>query len=235
MSRSRSCLLIHYTNIMHKEARRFFAWCLTHFGSWIHGNAVEVGSLNVNGSLRDSIEPMVDSFTGIDVVEGKGVDLIGPAHTQDSIPDESVQVVISSESLEHDKHWKETLLKEFRMLAPGGIMMFSCASTGRPEHGTRRTSPHCSGTAALDDEEWQDYYGNRVPADFFEVADIDSIFSFYKFMVNTRSHDMYFVGIRNGGDEEALAPLFADTSLPRGGASKGFAIDRVKPAPAAAE
>jgi hypothetical protein len=97
-------------------------------------------------------------------------------------------------------------------------MMLSCASTGRPEHGTRRTSPKCSGTTKLPDSTWPDYYENRVWRDFFEVEDLNAIFRFFIFFTHPKSKDLYFVGIKKGKDLNDAQKLKLDQfkeSIPR--------------------
>jgi cyclopropane fatty-acyl-phospholipid synthase-like methyltransferase len=47
--------------------------------------------------------------------------------------------IISSECFEHDPEYKESFIKIYNMLKPDGLFCFTCASTGRNEHGTRRT------------------------------------------------------------------------------------------------
>ena len=46
-----------------------------------------------------------------------------------------------------------------------GLLIFTCASTGRPEHGTRKSSPHSS-PATVEIEGWADYYRNLTENDF---------------------------------------------------------------------
>ena len=73
---------------------------------------------------------------------------------------------------------------------PGGAVLFTCASTGRPEHGTSRTDPNESpGTSYF---RW-DYYKNLDENDF-PLDLLESYFSFYKFYENKVSKDLYFLG-----------------------------------------
>jgi hypothetical protein len=83
------------------------------------------------------------------------------------------------------------------MLKPGGLFIFSCATTGRPEHGTRRTTPH-DAPLTHDFGEWGDYYKNLEECDVRAVIDIDSAFGEYCFSTQHKTHDLYFWGIKNG-------------------------------------
>ncbi len=77
----------------------------------------------------------------------------------------------------------------------GGLVVFTCATTGREEHGTSRTSPEQSpGTYHVG---W-DYYKNLEASDFPE--DLLKCFSSYSFFTNTDSCDLYFVGFKSKGE-----------------------------------
>jgi hypothetical protein len=69
------------------------------------------------------------------------------------------------------------------------FVVFTCASTGRAEHGTSRTTPADSPFTV----EW-DYYRNLDETDFLENYDF-SVFDFYRFVYNSDSCDLYFVGV----------------------------------------
>jgi hypothetical protein len=95
--------------------------------------------------------------------------------------------VISCECFEHDKHWKETFETMWRIAR--GLVIFSCATTGRPEHGTTATSP-------ADSPFTNDYYMNLTEEDFKKEFDFDSMFSKYQFSVCNRPEDLYFWGLK---------------------------------------
>jgi hypothetical protein len=72
----------------------------------------------------------------------------------------------------------------------GNLVVFTCATEGRPEHGTTRTTPADSPFTL----EW-DYYRNLTEQDF-RVLDLDRIFREYGFSVNENSKDLYFWGFK---------------------------------------
>ena len=71
------------------------------------------------------------------------------------------------------------------------FVIFTCASTGRPEHGTTRTTPQNSPFTL----KW-DYYYNLTKEDFMEALDLDDMFKTYEFSYNPSSCDLYFWGVK---------------------------------------
>jgi SAM-dependent methyltransferase len=159
--------------------------CKDHF----HDKTVlEVGSLNINGTIRDFFTEC--DYTGIDVGPGKGVDIVIGGHQYDA-PTASFDVVASCECFEHNPYWAETFTNMIRLCKPGGLIFFTCATTGRKEHGTRAHYPDTSPLTL----HWN-YYRNLTEADFREICNIDEYFSQYRFDVDNTAHDLYFFGIR---------------------------------------
>jgi len=155
---------------------------------------LDVGALDINGNNQYLFE---DSYyLGADLAEGRNVDIISPGGDL-KFPDASFDVIISTECFEHDKHYSETLKNIYRMLKPGGLFLFTCATEGRPEHGTRRTSPS-DAPLLCKYGDWQDYYQNLKEGDIREVFDPEKQFSSFEFSVNDSTHDLYFWGIKTG-------------------------------------
>ena len=121
----------------------------------VEGPQLEVGSLDVNGSVRE-LFPRADPYVGIDLAPGRGVDVVASGH--DFGRNESYATVVTTECLEHDPGWRTTLANIERVLRPGGLLVLTCATTGRHEHGTTRTSPAMSPST-------NDHYRNLTVAD----------------------------------------------------------------------
>lgn len=109
-------------------------------------------------------------------------------------PDGTYDVTVSGECFEHNPYWAETLTNMYRMTKSGGLLIFSCATTGRFEHGTKRTSPMSPGSQSIG---W-DYYLNLTERDVRRAVDIDRMFPQYFFDKNTDSCDLYFIGQKPG-------------------------------------
>lgn len=170
---------------------------------------IEIGAYAVNGTMRSYFAATAD-YVGVDLVEGPGVDLVTFGHEIDH-PDGSYDVATSGECFEHDPHWRETFANMVRLTRPGGLVAFTCASRGRPEHGTRRTLVDDSPGTQF---EGLDYYRNLTESDFADV-DLGRSFSTYRFWNNPTSFDLYFAGVRAGetaGKPTARLPEEADVS-----------------------
>jgi SAM-dependent methyltransferase len=151
---------------------------------------IEIGSYDVNGSIRQFF-PNAD-YLGVDLTEGPGVDLVCEG---DKVPHptNTFDISISCECFEHNPNWSASFMNMYRMTKEGGIVIFTCATTGRPEHGTTRTSPLASpGTQSLN---W-DYYQNLTQNDFESLGNFDELFESHFFLLNKNSHDLYFFGYK---------------------------------------
>jgi SAM-dependent methyltransferase len=155
---------------------------------------LDIGSLDVNGNNQHLFDDCL--YLGVDLLPGKNVDLATKGHEL-SLPDESVDVVVSTECFEHDRFYQLTLKNIVRILKPGGLFMFTCATTGRPEHGTWQTTPE-DAPFTQQFGEWASYYRNIEESDIRSALDVDAIFGQYEFSANVESHDLYFWGVKKG-------------------------------------
>lgn len=153
---------------------------------------LDVGSLDVNGNNRYLFENC--SYCGIDIGEGKNVDIVSKGHEYNA-EDSTYDVIISTECFEHDQYYNLTIKNIFRMLKTDGIFIFTCATTGRPEHGTLRTTPQ-DAPLLMEYKNWSNYYKNLSEQDIREVLELDNCFSQYEFQINDLSKDLYFFGIK---------------------------------------
>lgn len=148
-------------------------------------SVLEVGSWNVNGSVRKYFENC--RYIGIDLAPGKDVDLVVAGNEYRS--EERFDVSISCECFEHNKFWAETFVNMVNHCKPNGLVVMTCATTGRGVHGTSQHHPETS----LSIGTFGDYYKNLTEEDFRKEIDIDRLFSSYEFTV--QGFDLYFWGI----------------------------------------
>jgi len=94
------------------------------------GKLLDVGSLDVNGSLRPIFTNRGWHYTGIDRQAGKNVDIVNRRHTLPFYP-ETFQVVVSSSALEHDPCFWITFWEMVRVVEPGGLIYICVPSQGK--------------------------------------------------------------------------------------------------------
>lgn len=166
------------------------------FPEYFKGKYVlDIGSLDVNGTNKYLFNSC--DYVGLDIGEGPNVDVISVGHLYDA-PDETFDVIISTEVFEHDMFYEQTIKNIIRMLKPDGFFIFTCASTGRPEHGTRRTDGGSAPLLESISEEWADYYKNLTEDDFRKIDGFEDTFPGGWFEYNPDSCDLYFFGIKGG-------------------------------------
>ena len=168
----------------HPQQAEFVAYCrLQYPENFKDCKVLEVGSLDINGSIRDFFTDC--QYIGVDLGEGKGVDLVARGEDLD-FANNSFDTVASCECFEHDRHWRKTFSKMIDLVRVGGLVVFSCATTGRKEHGTTRTSP-------ADAPFTNDYYMNLEAGHFGLLV---KRFSRHEFSENQSPRDLYFWGIK---------------------------------------
>ena len=156
---------------------------------FIWKNVLEVGSLNINGTVRNLFEYC--NYVGVDVGAGPGVDFAVPGQDV-KYPDDSFDITISAECFEHNPMWKETFANMVRMTKPGGLITFTCAGLNRPEHGTARSDV---GSSPLTVGLGWDYYRNLMIEDFKEVDGLLDGLTYQSFY-NEGAQDLYFLAFK---------------------------------------
>lgn len=110
---------------MHESVRSFV------FQYPINNRILEIGSLDVNGTLRD-LFPGTD-YIGIDIQPGPGVDQI-MSGAKLEFPDNSFDGVLYLETMEHDHTFWLTLDEIARVLKDGGRLIATTRGINFPLH-----------------------------------------------------------------------------------------------------
>ena len=181
----------------HEAQQNFFREVKLRFPKYFTDvKVLDIGSLDINGNTRHFFSHPF-SYCGVDLALGNNVDVACPGHLFES--SYQFDVVMSGECFEHDLYYGRTILNMIKLLKPKGLMIFTCASTGRPEHGTLRTSPDNAPFLAGMSEKWANYYKNLTEDDIRCFLDVDGIFEDYYFQESHCGHignDLYFWGIK---------------------------------------
>jgi SAM-dependent methyltransferase len=147
---------------------------------------LEIGSYDINGTIRDLFTDC--DYTGLDLCEGKGVDVVESGSTYYS--KNKFDTIISCEALEHDINWIDTIINSIRLLKPNGLYVFTCATKNREEHGTQRTNS----AESLSSQIYPKYYKNIYVKEILEKIPFEYYFDPYVFKV--LNDDLYFFGVR---------------------------------------
>ena len=143
---------------------------------------LEVGSLDVNGTLRDGIERMDPSeYIGVDIMEGRGVDIICKAENLvEKFGEESFDFVLSTCMLEHILDWKTCVSNIKRVCKKGGIILIIVPSM---------------------------YPYHEYPNDYWRFKKDDIIRIFREFEILKLDHD-YEIQIDEKGKEVPLSLVY---------------------------
>jgi SAM-dependent methyltransferase len=142
---------------MHTEQREYIETVKSIFPDhFVYANVLDIGSLDVNGTNKYLFVKC--NYTGVDIEEGKNVDIACPVHLAE-LPSGYYDTVVSTECFEHDQWFHKTIETIVRVLKKNGLFAMTCAGPARPEHGTQRTDTGSSPFTT-------DYYQNRTKEDF---------------------------------------------------------------------
>lgn len=168
---------------MHKEVKRF---CLSIKNQFPHffnqSDVLDCGSLDINGNNRYLFNNC--NYLGIDIAPGKNVDIVTRVHEFNA--DCQFDCVISTEMLEHDEFFADSLNNMFHRTKPGGLLLITAAGFGREEHGTNAAKPEDSPLTC-------DYYRNIDVIMLLQGLDLTK-FSWYT--ISYFNTDIRFAGIK---------------------------------------
>lgn len=98
-------------------------------------DVIEVGSYDVNGSVRPGIETHNPaSYLGVDISSGPRVDLVSDVGDLPALYPDGFGLVVSTEMLEHVEDWREAITALALLVKPGGTLVISTRSPGFPYH-----------------------------------------------------------------------------------------------------
>src|SRR4249919_3876522 len=121
---------------MHGSVLGFFAYGALQRSEVAGKDVLEVGSLDVNGTVRPFVQARGPaSYVGVDVIAGPAVDVVCDAtDLVERFGPDAFDVVISTEMLEHAADWQAAVANMVTALRPGGVLVVTTRSPGFAYH-----------------------------------------------------------------------------------------------------
>jgi hypothetical protein len=143
---------------MHVQAYAFAARVVAALPDLDH--VLEVGSRDVNGSIRELLPWRASSYIGVDIAPGPCVDVVADGAT--FVPSEAPDLVVCMETLEHAEQAAAIVRNAAAMLLrkPGGRLLVTCATEPRAPHSGVDGGPLQAG----------EFYRNVQPDELVEWA-----------------------------------------------------------------
>jgi len=208
---------------MHDQAKRWTEFVRSVCPNRFASNSIrvlDVGGGDINGSNRYLFSPSCEYHCN-DVGNAPNATIV--CATKDlKFEDAYFDVIISTECFEHDPTWNASLKKIVALLKPNGLLVFTCGSTGRAEHGTRRTNSNASWATIDELEAFRDYYANLTINDIKRAIDLD-VFDDWVSYYGQASCDLYFAGFKRPTEARipqrvsAFPDYVADSTMITGG------------------
>lgn len=96
---------------------------------------LEVGSRNINGSIRDVLSECTNEYIGVDLFAGPGVDVVCDVlELTNTFGCSSFDFVVSTEMLEHCLNWQDALYQMANVLCQDGLLLITTRSPGFELH-----------------------------------------------------------------------------------------------------
>lgn len=117
---------------MHASSYENMARCVRWYVGRDPGTVADLGAMNVNGTYR-TLFPEGTRYVGVDLEPGPGVDVVLNDVYTLPFDDESLDLVITGQMLEHCGQFWRVFSEIARVLKPGGLVFAIAPSTG-PVH-----------------------------------------------------------------------------------------------------
>lgn len=114
---------------MHDTALAIGKLAIEIYGAGAATRILDVGSADVNGTLRQFAGPDFD-YVGLDLESGPGVDVVIKPQASFPFEDESFDLVVATSVLEHDPAFWQTFLEMCRVARDGGFVYVNAPSNG---------------------------------------------------------------------------------------------------------
>jgi len=95
---------------------------------------VEIGSFDVNGSIRSCVGSNISDYVGLDFESGPGVDVVLTDPYTFPFQDNTFDILVTSSCFEHSEMFWLTFLEGMRILKPSGLFYYNVPSSWMSYH-----------------------------------------------------------------------------------------------------
>ena len=202
----------------HAEKIQFVSYVRSLFPHlFARSSVIEIGSLDINGSVRELFDN--GEYTGVDLAEGPNVDLVALGH-ETHLAENSYDVAVSAGCFENNPFWREAFSEMCRLARE--LVVVTAATHGRPEHGTKATTPEDSPFTA----DRGGFYRTLGVEDLASL-DLNQFFTEYEISNSLTTNDIYFWGLLKSASTTATAQ-----ELRKKGLKDQTTLPKTEPAPA---
>jgi SAM-dependent methyltransferase len=114
---------------MHKSAYHLGGLFLDYYRKPGHRRVLDIGSMDINGSLRDHAQPD-DEYIGVDMAPGPGVDIVLDDPYVMPFPDAHFDTVVATSVLEHAEFFWVLFVELARVCKDNGFIYLNVPSNG---------------------------------------------------------------------------------------------------------
>ncbi len=118
----------HSLKNMERFYNRFLAPHLTQIESPVR--VLDVGAMDINGSYRALYNSPVFDYVGLDLKAGPGVDVVSDSPYHYPLPNDSADIVLCGQMLEHCEFFWEAFNEMLRVAKPGAFVVLIVPSKG---------------------------------------------------------------------------------------------------------
>jgi hypothetical protein len=123
---------------MHIQQVNFINSVKVQFPDYFTGKSVlDVGSQDLNGNNRQFFTDC--EYLGLDICEGRNVDVVGYVHEWAKITKQRFDVIISGEMLEHDQHYIQSVKAMYGLTKKGGLLVITCTRKTRTRNKPKQS------------------------------------------------------------------------------------------------
>lgn len=117
---------------MHKANEIFWQYVNSHWAEYLDDTILEVGSYDINGSVKTICSSISKEYIGVDWRPGPNVDVVSLAHNM--VFDHKFKAVLSASMLEHDPYYEKSIITMCRLVRSDGFLALSWGGALNAKH-----------------------------------------------------------------------------------------------------